>query len=64
VRSVSRLGNEAALDRIAERLKKRPEVLDRRREVVEHFFGSIKQWMHQGALLMRALANLGAEFKA
>jgi hypothetical protein len=37
------------LDRIAERLKKRPEILDRRREVVEHPFGSIKQWMHQGA---------------
>jgi hypothetical protein len=43
VRSVSRLENEAVLDRMAERLKKRPEILDRRREVVEHPFGSIKQ---------------------
>ena len=36
VRSVSRLENEAVVDRMAERLKKRPEILDRRREVVEH----------------------------
>ena len=40
---------------MAGRLKKRPEILDRRREVVEHPFGSIKQWMHQGAFLMRGL---------
>ena len=52
----------AVLDRMAERLKKRPEILDRRREVVEHPFGSIKQWMHQGAFLMRGLANVRAEF--
>jgi hypothetical protein len=47
---------------MAERLKKRPKILDRRREVVEHPFGSIKQWMHQGAFLMRGLANVRAEF--
>ena len=29
---------------------------------VEHPFGSIKQWMHQGAFLMRGLANVRAEF--
>ena len=32
------------------------------REVVEHPFGSIKQWMYQGAFLMRGLANVRAEF--
>ena len=62
VRSVSRLENEAALDRMAERLKTRPEILDRRREVVEHPFGSIKQWMYQGAFLMRGLTKVRAEF--
>jgi transposase len=61
VRSVSRLENEVVLDRMAERLKKRPEILDRRREIVEHPFGSIKQWMDQ-AFLMRGLANVRAEF--
>jgi transposase len=28
---------------MATRLKARPEILDRRREIVEHPFGSIKQ---------------------
>jgi transposase len=62
VRRVSRLENEAVLDRMAERLKARPELLDRRRETVEHPFGSIKQWMNQGAFLMRGLDNVRAEF--
>ena len=62
VRSVSRLENEDVLDRMAERLKARPQILDRRREVVEHPFGSIKQWMYQGAFLMRGLEKVRAEF--
>jgi len=62
VRSVSRLENEDALDRMAERLKARPQILGRRREIVEHPFGSIKQWMYQGAFLMRGLENVRAEF--
>ena len=61
-RSVFRLENEDVLDRMAERLKARPAIFDRRREVVEHPFGSIKQWMYQGAFLMRGLANVRAEF--
>jgi Transposase DDE domain len=44
------------------RLAKRPGVLDRRRESVEHPFGTIKQWMNQGAFLMRGLENVRAEF--
>ena len=47
---------------MAERLKARPELLDRRREIVEHPFGSIKQWMNQGVFLMRGLANVRGEF--
>ena len=42
--------------------ERRPEILDRRREVVEHPFGSIKQSMYQGSFLMRGLANVRAEF--
>jgi len=47
---------------MAARLKTRPELLDRRRETVEHPFGSIKQWMNQGAFLMRGLPNVRGEF--
>ena len=61
-RKVSRLQNEAVLDRMAARLKARPEILDRRREIVEHPFGSIKQWMNQGAFLMKGLDKVRAEF--
>ena len=62
VRSVSRIENEDALDRMAQRLAARPDILDRRREIVEHPFGSIKQWMNQGAFLMRRLEKVRAEF--
>lgn len=61
-RRVSRLENEAVLDRMAARLTARPEVLDQRRESVEHPFGTIKQWMNQGAFLMRRLENVRWEF--
>ena len=61
-RSVSRLENEAVLDRMAARLARRPGILDRRRESVEHPFGTIKQWMYQGAFLMRRLEKVRAEF--
>ena len=39
-RTVSRLENEDALDRMAARLGQRPDILARRREIVEHPFGS------------------------
>jgi transposase len=61
-RAVSRLEHEDALDRMAARLKARPEILDRRREIVEHPFGTIKQWMNQGAFLTRGLEKVRAEF--
>ena len=61
-RRISRYQGEAVLDRMAERLTQRPELLRQRRESVEHSFGSIKQWMGQGAFLMRRLENVRAEF--
>ncbi len=61
-RSVSRMENEAVLDRMQARLAKRPEVLQQRRETVEHPFGTIKQWMNQGAFLMRGLEKVRGEF--
>ena len=61
-RRVSRLENEAVLDRMAARLAARPDMLRQRRESVEHPFGTIKQWMNQGAFLMRRLDNVRGEF--
>lgn len=59
---MTRSANEAVLDRMAERLEQRPDILDCRRETVEHPFGTIKQWMNQGSFLMRGLDNVRAEF--
>jgi hypothetical protein len=54
--------NEAVLDRMQARLAQRPQVLAQRREAVERPFGTIKQWMHQGAFLMRGLEQVRGEF--
>lgn len=61
-RRVSRSENEDVLDRMAVRLVAQPDILDRRRESVEHLFGTIRQWMNQGAFLMRRLDNVRGEF--
>src|SRR5947199_7512812 len=61
-RAVSRLENEAVLDRMQARIAQRPDILDQRRETVEHPFGTIKQWMNQGAFLMRGLEKVRGEF--
>ncbi len=61
-RNVTRWVGEAVLDRMEQRLAARPGILDLRRETVEHPFGSIKQWMNQGAFLMRGLEKVRAEF--
>jgi hypothetical protein len=44
------------------RIAQRPDILDKRHETVEHPFGSIKQWMNQGAFLMRGLEKVRGEF--
>ena len=61
-RQITRYANEAMLENMAERVAARPELQDIRRQTVEHPFGSIKQWMNQGAFLMRRLENVRAEF--
>ena len=61
-RKVTRYANEAILDRMAERLAANPEVMDQRRESVEHPFGSIKQWMGQRNFLTRRIENVRGEF--
>lgn len=61
-RSLKRFENESTMERMAERLAARPGVMACRRESVEHPFGSIKQWMGQGAFLTRRLGNVRGEF--
>ena len=61
-RRLKRFENESTMERMADRLAVRPEVMDSRRKSVEHPFGSIKQWMGQTAFLTRRLVNVRGEF--
>ena len=61
-RQLSRYENEQLLERMDKRFANHPEYGDKRRNTVEHPFGTIKQTMNQGAFLMRRLQNVRGEF--
>ena len=56
-RQIARWEGEALLDQMQARLDARSEMLRVRREAVEHPFGSIRQWMNQGAFLTRGFTQ-------
>jgi transposase/IS5 family transposase len=60
-RKISRLVNEAVLERQAARAMKHPEILKARKEIVEHVFGTLRNWGHD-KFLMRGLEKVRAEF--
>ncbi len=45
-----------------ERMEKQPEIMKKRKQIVEHPFGTIKFWNHQNYFLMKGLENVKAEF--
>ena len=45
-----------------ERLKATPEIMQERKQLVEHPFGTIKHANDQGYFLMKGLKNVRAEF--
>jgi len=61
-RRIHRYDNEAVLVRAKARVAAWPEAMSIRRSTVELPFGSIKQWMGQGAFLMKRLDNVRGEF--
>ena len=61
-RRITRWEHEHLLDAVQQRLDANPLAMRQRRETVEHPFGTIKQWMYQGAFLMRGLEKVRAEF--
>lgn len=60
-RKLSRLVNEAVLERQAERAKAHPEILSARKTIVEHVFGTLRNWGHD-RFLMKGLEKVRAEF--
>jgi len=61
-RRISRSANEHVLEEMNERVAANPEVMRRRKAIVEHPFGTIKRWMNQAYFLMRRLDSVRAEF--
>lgn len=59
---ISRSVNEPALRRADARARARPDLMRRRKAIVEHPFGTIKRQINGGYFLMRGLAKVRAEF--
>ena len=60
-RMVARRKNEAVSERAAKRVADKPQIVARRKEIVEHVFGTLRQWTHD-TFLMRGLKKVRAEF--
>ena len=61
-RRITRCPEEHSIDLMNERVKKRPEIIKKRKQIVEHVFGSIKFWNGHNHFLMRGLEKVKAEF--
>lgn len=60
-RRIERWEKESVMEGIAARVAAHPEVLGRRKGLVEHPFGTIKFWWNQGAVLTRGREHVQAE---
>jgi len=49
------------LERMQERVKANPKLIKKRKQIIEHPFGSIKHWNEQGYFLIRGLKKVQAE---
>jgi archaellum component FlaF (FlaF/FlaG flagellin family) len=60
-RRISRWIHEDVLDRMRQRVREHPEMMKKRRCIVEHPFGTMKRWWDQGFFLMKGLPNVRGE---
>ena len=60
-RKISRLENEEVVERQAARVSAHPELVARRKQIVEHVFGTMREWGHD-KFLCRGLTMVRAEF--
>ena len=61
-RRITRWVDEYLLEEMAQRVRSRPEVMKRRKALVEHPFGTMKRWWDAGYFLLRGLEKVRAEF--
>jgi transposase len=60
-RKISRLLNEAVVERQASRTAAHPQIIKARKTIVEHVFGTLRNW-HHDHFLMRGLERVRAEW--
>jgi transposase len=61
-RRITRGVHEHILERMQKRVEANPAMMKRRKQIVEHPFGTIKPWHDQGYFLMKGLEKVRAEF--
>ena len=61
-RAITRWEHEHIIEETDKRVASNPEMMKKRRELVEHPFGSMKFWNDQSHFLVRRIANVKAEF--
>jgi transposase len=62
-RKITRWKDHVLLDRLQKRLRRKPDVLPKRKALVEHPFGTIKVAMNHERLLMKGIKNVTTEMK-
>jgi transposase len=60
-RMIGRRPNHAVLERAAQRAKAQPQIIAQRKTIIEHVFGTMRNW-HHDRFLMRGLDKVRAEF--
>jgi transposase len=60
-RRITRWVHEHILENMEQRVQTNPKLIRKRKQIVEHPFGSIKHWNDQGYFLMRGLEKVRAE---
>jgi transposase len=60
-RHIARLANEAVVERQAQRVRAHPELVAQRKTIVEHVFGTLRNWGHD-TFLTRGLNSVRGEF--
>jgi len=61
-RRITRCPEEHSIDEMNKRMAKNLEIMNKRKQIVEHVFGTIKFWNEQDHFLMRGLEKVKAEF--
>ena len=60
-RRITRWEHEALIEAMQQRLDHMPNAMRLRRSLIEHVFGTIKDWMGRAHFRTRRLANVAAE---